>query len=559
MKQTYPRWLAVVLSVASFGLEHAAASDAIPARHHITIPTIDLTGEANPADFKRHVVLAGGVDGEDWQHPHMLLLPDGKTLFAVWTHGHGGTCGPLKRSDDGGLTWSGLLDSPDNWHTVKNCPTIHRLADPQGKVRLLVFALGNHGGFVRSVSEDDGRTWSPMSAAGFRGVVPPMTVLAVEGGRKLLTWTHEGGKILNVLQCESTDGGLTWSKQTQPIDKHRFPNCFPCEPEVIRSPDGKQMLMLMRENNRRYNSLLAVSVDEGKSWSKPQELPASLTGDRHTAVYAGDGRLVVMFRDRRPVPGSEANGEKGGQPVWGSGKTTVWVGRYEDIVRGGEGQYLARVLGYGGYGKLERLPDGTILGITYCRYPYDSKNLSSIVTTRIQLGETDALLAAKRQLVAPGGVNRPAGEGKEEDLQLRKEQARQPFDYQNPIRSQAIDGGIRDPNIINWDGKYYLTGTSYPFTRGNRTGVRLWSSDDLKNWKMEGILIDSSKLPEDVWYRDTFWANEIHLANGKFWLTFNAANMSAEHKAQHSCGHGNRDRGPRRRAAQPVGQREIVC
>ena len=294
--------------------------------------------------------------------------------------------------------------------------------------------------------------------------------------------------------------------------------------------------MLMRENSRRYNSLYAVSDDEGETWSKPKELPAALTGDRHAAVDAKDGRLVVMLRDRRPVPKSEANHDKGGQSVWGSGKTTVWVGRYEDIPTGREGQYLMRVLGYGGYGKLECLPDGSILGLTYCRYPDDSRNLSSIVTTRFKLEETDALLRAKRQLVAPGGVSRPAGEGKEEDLQLRKEQARQSFDYQNPIRSQAIDGGIRDPHIINWDGKYYLTGTSYPFTRGNQTGVRLWSSDDLKNWKMEGILIDSSKLPEDVWYRDTFWANEIHIAKGKFWLTFNAANMSAEHKAQHSCG-----------------------
>ncbi len=375
----------------------AAANDALPDRHRVTIPVIDLTGETNRADLNRHVVLSQGTAADDWQHPHMLLMPDGKTIFATWTRGHGGTCGYLKRSDDGGRTWSQLLEVPDNW-------------------------------------------------------------------------------------------------------------------------------------------MYAVSDDEGETWSKPKELPAALTGDRHAAVDAKDGRLVVMLRDRRPVPKSEANHDKGGQSVWGSGKTTVWVGRYEDIPTGREGQYLMRVLGYGGYGKLECLPDGSILGLTYCRYPDDSRNLSSIVTTRFKLEETDALLRAKRQLVAPGGVSRPAGEGKEEDLQLRKEQARQSFDYQNPIRSQAIDGGIRDPHIINWDGKYYLTGTSYPFTRGNRTGVRLWSSDDLKNWKMEGILIDSSKLPEDVWYRDTFWANEIHIGKGKFWLTFNAANMSAEHKAQHSCG-----------------------
>ena len=406
-------------------IHEAAASDAIPDRHRISIPTIDLTGETNPADLKRHVVLSQGTATENWQHPHMLLMPDGKTIFAVWTLGHGGACGYLKRSDDGGLTWSKLLDVPDNWKSVKNCPTIHRLVDPQGRARLFVFARASNGTFSRSISEDDGKTWSPMAPAGFRGVVPPMTVLPVEGGKKLLTWTHVDDARLNVPQCESTDGGRTWSRQTFPIDKSQFPNSFPCEPEVIRSPDGRQLLMLMRENNRRYNSLYAVSDDEGKTWSKPRELPAAMTGDRHTAVYARDGRLVVMFRNRRPVPKSEANGEKGGVPVWGNGKTTVWVGRYADVLAGWEGQYLVNVLGYGGYSQLERLPDGTILGLTYCRYPYEREAGASIVTTRFKLEETDALLGAQRQLVAPDGAKRPAGEGKEEDLQLRKERARQ--------------------------------------------------------------------------------------------------------------------------------------
>jgi photosystem II stability/assembly factor-like uncharacterized protein len=395
----------------------AAANDAIPDRHHITLRTIDLTGAANPKDFKRHVVLAGGVDEEDWQHPNMLLMPDGKTVFAVWTLGHGGTCGPLKRSDDGGRTWSGLLKVPDNWHTAKNCPTIHRLVDPQGRVRLFVFALGSNAGFLRSISEDDGQTWSRMAPAGFRGVVPPMTVLPVEGGKKHLTWTHS----TTVLQFESADGGLTWSKQTKPVDTSRFPGAIPCEPEVIHSPDGKQLLMLMRENSRRYNSLYAVSDDEGKTWSKPQELAAALTGDRHTAIYARNGRLVVMFRNRRPVPRSEANHEKGGQPLWGSNKTTVWVGSYADILARREGQYLVSVLGYGGYSKLVRLPDGTILALTYCRYPYDSRNISSIVSTRFELEETDALLARRRQLVVSDSLKQPAEEVKEEDGQAAKE------------------------------------------------------------------------------------------------------------------------------------------
>jgi len=104
-----------------------------------------------------------------------------------------------------------------------------------------------------------------------------------------------------------------------------------------------------------------------------------------------------MFLNRRPVPKSDANHQKGGQPVWGSGKTTVWVGRCEDIIEGREGHYLVSVLGYGGYGELESLPDGTILGITYCRYPYESRGGSSIVTTRFTLAELDKRLAGKQR------------------------------------------------------------------------------------------------------------------------------------------------------------------
>ena len=47
------------------------------------------------------------------------------------------------------------------------------------------------------------------------------------------------------------------------------------------SPDGKSIALLMRENNRVYNSFISFSKDEGKTWSEPRQMPDSLTGDRH--------------------------------------------------------------------------------------------------------------------------------------------------------------------------------------------------------------------------------------------------------------------------------------
>src|SRR5690606_38720648 len=102
-----------------------------------------------------------------------------------------------------------------------------------------------------------------------------------------------------------------------------------CEPGAVRSPDGRQIALLLRENSRRYHSFVVFSDDEGKSWSEPRELPPTLTGDRHVARSAPDGRLVVSFRDMAP-----------GSPTWGD--WVAWVGEYNDRVRGREGMYRIR-------------------------------------------------------------------------------------------------------------------------------------------------------------------------------------------------------------------------
>ncbi|WP_170065488.1 family 43 glycosylhydrolase [Abditibacterium utsteinense] len=90
------------------------------------------------------------------------------------------------------------------------------------------------------------------------------------------------------------------------------------------------------------------------------------------------------------------------------------------------------------------------------------------------------------------------------------------FTYQNPIASDPI----RDPQITKLGDTYFMTGTSWPFFEhlGQNPGVRLWSSPDLLNWKLEKVLLEPN--PKS-WYRQRFWAPEIHRINGRFWLTYN--------------------------------------
>jgi hypothetical protein len=344
------------------------------------LPVVDLS-----QDTSRHVVIAWGTEKIYQGHPTTLLLPDGRTMFCVWTLNHGGPCGPLKRSDDGGRTWSGLLPVPDNWSTVRNCPALYRLTDPQGVARLFVFAgQGPDGTMHRSVSTDEGRAWSPMQSVGLTCVMPFCSIVPVEGGKKLIGLTNirRPGETKDprsniVAQSESTDGGLSWSPWRVLVD---LGDRKPCEPEVVRRPDGKQLLCLMRENVRTEPAHFITSDDEGRTWSAVRALPPGLHGDRHKAVYAPDGRLVVCFRDTgRDSPTKD--------------HFVAWVGRYEDIVGGGAGQYKIKLLHSHkgsdcGYPGLELLPNGTWVATTYVKHRPGAEQ-HSVVSARFTLTETD--------------------------------------------------------------------------------------------------------------------------------------------------------------------------
>lgn len=344
------------------------------------LPLVDLS-----ADTARQVVIAQGTADVYQGHPTTLLLPDGKTMFAVWTHGHGGTCGPMKRSDDGGRSWSELLPTPENWTTTKNCPSLYRLTDPQGTTRLFVFAGSGPGQQMhQSISLDEGKTWSPMKSNGLECVMPFCTIVPVDGGKKLIGLTNirrpgetKDKKSNVVTQSESTDGGLTWSPWRILVDLGELK---PCEPEVIRSPDGKQLLCFIRENIRTEPAHFIMSDDEGRTWSAVKALPPGLHGDRHKAVYTKDGRLVVCFRDMGKSSPTRAH-------------FVAWVGRYEDIISGKDGEYKIKLLHSHkgsdcGYPGVELLPDETIVATTYVKYrPGPEQN--SVVSTRFTLAETD--------------------------------------------------------------------------------------------------------------------------------------------------------------------------
>jgi hypothetical protein len=370
----------------------------------LTLPTVDISGDTN-----RHVIIAQGTKDLYHGHPSTVLLPDGKTMFCVWSLNHGWGEPLLKRSDDAGKTWTDV-GVPGDWnfwlkatrrpHSTLGgkarswLPVIHHLTDPQGRARLVIFDIGQNGRQIQSVSEDGGKTWSPMRPNGLKGMEASMNIIPARDGRRLLMWNSDPSP--SVFQAESYDGGQTWINEHEAIDVSGLPGVVMCEPGVVRSPDGRQLLMLIRDfqPTAAYNSLFSVSDDDGATWSKPKRLPAGLTGDRHAPVCLPDGRLLVAMRDTL---------KNGTSPT--ENHYIAWVGRYEDIVGGRDGAYRIKLLHSHagsdcGYSGVAVLKDGTVVATTYIKYAAGPEK-HSVVSTRFRIEEIDAMLKAGRNILLP--------------------------------------------------------------------------------------------------------------------------------------------------------------
>ena len=382
MKQLF-----IILAGLSIVVSLVQAEEEIQSKGY-SIPTIDLSKQAH-----RQII----VDREKGQylgHPSTVLLEDNKTMLVVYPKGHGRGGIVYKRSNDGGLTWSSRLPTPKNWETSKEVPTIHRVIDAKGKKRLIMWS-GLYPARL-AISDNDGNSWSELKPVGDWGGIVVMGCLEPlkTGKGNYMAMFHDDGRffkgkmkrkidpVFTLFKTFSKDGGLTWSYPEVILARS---DVHLCEPGIIRSPDGEQLCVLLRENARRRNSYVIFSSDEGKTWTNPRELPASLTGDRHTGRYSKDGRLFISFRDRTHET-----------PTFGD--WVAWVGTYSDIVNGREGQYRVRLMDNHksadcAYPPVEILPDDTLVTTTYGHWAKGESPY--IVSVRLKLSELDAIANRK--------------------------------------------------------------------------------------------------------------------------------------------------------------------
>ena len=388
--------------------------------HAANVKAVDLSG-----DTARQVVVAAGTEAVYNGHPTTAMLDDGRTVFCFWPTGHGGYAGNAALSTDAGLTWTRIDDRlPEGAKLNVECPLIHRLVGPDGKSRLWVWSgfrakslaesmapTGTEGRKAAArvgdpmpalLSEDDGKTWKEMPPLGpkFRCILSFQAVVRLKDGSYLGIY-HRGPEAcidhppLELMGAVTRDGGFTWS---DPVIVAKVEGLNLCEPWAFRSPDGKEICVLIRENHWLAPSKVIFSRDEGKTWTVPRDVPPGLSGHRHQGVVLPDGRVVVCMRDV----------EKGSPTV---GHFVAWVGSYESIRTGKAslGDYRVKLLHSHagsdcGYPGVHLLKDGTIVATTYVKYRPDACR-QSIVSVRFKIAETDAL-ADVPPLSTPGAIAR---------------------------------------------------------------------------------------------------------------------------------------------------------
>lgn len=409
-----------------------------------TIPELDLSvlpEELKGSEYEYLYELSIVDNSVDYMaHPDSVLLTNGNIL-TVYPAGHGKGAVCNKISNDGGASWSEAVENtPSSWVDSQETPTVYRLKFTDGKTadKLILISANPKwpysstvGGFNCSISCDEGATWTEFERfydlESENSVVPIVAMSSLtqlkENGEFVDKWMglfHDADfyNYKTILTFDE-NGNMQWSVPEKYFAQHREieQSSNMCEVEVIRSDNGQgdELCLITRSNSKKINSLISFSTDEGETWSAPVEAPAALNGERHKAEYTPDGRLFITFRsiERGSKAKENAKNTVDMQRGWISEGLVAWVGTYEDLKNGNEGQYrikIAHIYEEGqkepeyyagsdtGYNGNVVLSDGTIVTCGYGKFSPDEKTEDGkslktyICSKRINLAHTDELV-----------------------------------------------------------------------------------------------------------------------------------------------------------------------
>ena len=194
------------------------------------------------------------------------------------------------RSTDGGLTWSApydcLVDSPHGPIQLSDGRLLYA-----GKQ---LWKEGERVGVCEST--DDGKSWRwlaeiPTRPGDSHRNYHELHAVDAGGGRIIAQIrNHNRKNARETLQCESTDGGKTWSVP-QSIGVWGLPS------HLLRMRDGR-LVMTYGHRRKPFGCQARLSGDQGRSWSKPIIIYGQgVTGDLGypSTVELQDGSLLSVW------------------------------------------------------------------------------------------------------------------------------------------------------------------------------------------------------------------------------------------------------------------------
>lgn len=199
----------------------------------------------------------------------------------------------MLRSTDGGVTWSARYRVPVN---SPHGPTPLR----DGRVLYCGVALWETPRRVGVCqSTDDGVTWSWLADIPVRPGDDPRqyhelhAVETTDGRIVCHIRNHNLAHAQETLQCESTDGGKTWSVP-RPIGVWGLPS------HLLRRADG-QLMMSYGHRRAPLGNQCRISADHGQTWGAPLRISEDGTsGDLGypSTVQITDGSFVTVWYER---------------------------------------------------------------------------------------------------------------------------------------------------------------------------------------------------------------------------------------------------------------------
>jgi len=249
------------------------------------------TGKQVPGpDPAKQVVYQSGADGYHTYRIPALVVSAKGTLLAfcegrkTGAGDHGDIDLLLKRSEDGGRTWSAQQVVYEEGGTAKittgnPCPVV----DLKTGVIWLTFCRNNDRVFV-ACSEDDGKTWSaPVEiTASVKANEWSWYATGPGHGIQLQQGAHKG-RLVIPCDCRDSKGEGDWGQKGRSLaiysDDHgktwrrgEITDKAMNECEVVELADGS-LLLSMRNYCRKNCRAFARSTDGGQTWSAPEHNP----------------------------------------------------------------------------------------------------------------------------------------------------------------------------------------------------------------------------------------------------------------------------------------------